>query len=117
MYCNNCGKETSDAASFCPYCGAKKTTGIPEMQRETVRPVQKVSNGNIDEVLPVYKRKNKMAFLVAFIPLICIVVCRVIVIGYIFYRFVTIQPRDSYSNLKYAVLDEILENNEGVYNE
>ena len=25
MYCSNCGKETSDAASFCPYCGAKTT--------------------------------------------------------------------------------------------
>lgn len=23
MYCSNCGKETNDAASFCPYCGQK----------------------------------------------------------------------------------------------
>lgn len=109
MYCRNCGKETSDAASFCPYCGAKKTTGIPEMQRETVRPVQKVSNANVDEVLPVYKRKNKMAFLVAFIPLICIV-CKVIVIVAL---HVMAQPPDSYSNLEYIVPDETLENNEG----
>ncbi len=113
MYCSNCGKETSDAASFCPYCGAKKIMGIPEAERETVRPVQKASNANEDETLPVYKRKNKMAFLVAFIPLICIV-CKAIVIGCgIFAGFVTAQPRDPYSNLEYIVPDETLENNEG----
>lgn len=117
MYCSKCGKETSDAAGFCPYCGAKKTTGIPEMQRETVRPVQKVSNANEDEALPVYKRKNKIAFLVAFIPLICIV-CKVIVMGFgIVVLGTSAQPRDSYSNLEYIVPDETLENNEEVHNE
>lgn len=109
MYCSNCGKETSDAASFCPYCGAKKTTGIPEMQRETVRPVQKVSNANVDEVLPVYKRKNKMAFLVAFIPLICIV-CRLIVIYSLTTVGVSPEPRTPIESI---APDEILKNNEG----
>jgi len=34
MFCNNCGKETSDTANFCPSCGAKldsrtRTSGRP----------------------------------------------------------------------------------------
>lgn len=109
MYCSNCGKETSDAASFCPYCGAKKAAGIAEPKRKTIRPVRTVNQENEGEALPVYKRKNKMAFLVAFIPLICIV-CKVIVIGY---GIVTIQQSILHSNLEYIVPDETLENNEG----
>lgn len=109
MYCSNCGKQTSDAASFCPYCGTKKTTGIPQPRWETVRSVQKIGNANEDEIQPVYKRKNKTALLVAFIPLICII-CKVMIIGF---GFVTAQPRDSYSNLEYIVPDEALETNEG----
>lgn len=109
MYCSNCGKQTSDAASFCPYCGTKKITGIPQPRWETVRPVQKISNADAEEMQPVYKRKNKMAFLVAFIPLICIL-CKVMIIGF---GIVTAQPHDPYSNLEYIVPDDAPENNEG----
>lgn len=70
MYCSHCGKEINDTACFCPYCGAKKAAGMPETKEETVRSVPPVSYANESEVLPVYKRKNKMAFLVAFLPLI-----------------------------------------------
>ncbi|MGN0308866.1 MAG: zinc-ribbon domain-containing protein [Lachnospiraceae bacterium] len=70
MYCKNCRKETSDAASFCPYCGAKTTVTTPETKKETVNQVSVESNGNESEELPVYKRKNKVAILVGFIPLI-----------------------------------------------
>ena len=70
MYCSNCGKETSDAASFCPYCGAKTTATIPETKIGTVNQAFFDNNGNESEELPVYKRKNKAAFFVGFIPLI-----------------------------------------------
>lgn len=109
MYCRNCGKETSDAASFCPYCGAKATAGISETKEETVTPIQMVSNANEDKVLPVYKRKNKMAFLVAFIPLICIV-CRLIVIIILITLGV---PNYHKTPIESIAPDEILENNEG----
>ena len=69
MYCSNCGKEINDTAGFCPYCGARKAAGMPEMQA-AVRPVPVVDNTNENEVLPVYKRKEKGALLVAFVPLI-----------------------------------------------
>lgn len=78
MYCSNCGKEINDTAGFCPYCGARKAAGMPEMQaasvrsemQAAVRPVLVVDNTNENEVLPVYKRKEKGALLVAFVPLI-----------------------------------------------
>lgn len=70
MYCKNCGKETSDAASFCPYCGAKTTVTMQETEKNTVNQVSGAGNYNESEELPVYKRKNKAAFLVGFIPLI-----------------------------------------------
>ena len=66
MYCTKCGKETSDTATFCPYCGAKKTVIMPKMET-TVNQVS-YENSNEAQVLPVYKRKNKLAFLVCFIP-------------------------------------------------
>lgn len=83
MYCTKCGKETSAGASFCPYCGAvieqaapeKVPERIPEPAPNSVKnvapaqaPVVNIENQN--EELPVYKRKNKAAFLVGFIPVI-----------------------------------------------
>lgn len=87
MYCTKCGKETSDGASFCPYCGAVIEQAAPEKIPEpaperipapamnsvkNVAPAQApvVSIENQNEELPVYKRKNKGAFLVGFIPVI-----------------------------------------------
>ena len=69
MYCSSCGKEINDTAGFCPYCGARKAVGMPEMQA-AVRSVSVLDNTNENEVLPIYKRKEKTAFLVAFVPLI-----------------------------------------------
>lgn len=69
MYCKNCGKETSDTAAFCPYCGARKTV----MMQETETIVNRVSyenNHNEEQLLPIYKRKSKQAFFVSFIPTI-----------------------------------------------
>ena len=73
MYCSNCGKETSEGASFCPYCGAKTAEDMPKIQPgpETVSQAAYVSNDRETEELPVYKRKNKAALIVAFVPLIC----------------------------------------------
>lgn len=87
MYCTNCGKETSNAASFCPYCGAPKVEKIPEVKRQTEAANFSVPYGgksflqtanqdsgasdyNRDGELPVYKRRNKAAFLVGFLPII-----------------------------------------------
>lgn len=89
MYCTKCGKETSDGASFCPYCGAvieqaapeKIPEPTPERIPEPVPAMNRVNNAapaqapvasieNQNEELPVYKRKNKVAFLVGFIPVI-----------------------------------------------
>ena len=88
MYCTKCGKETSDGASFCPYCGAVIEQAAPEkipestperipepvpaMNRNNEAPVRVpvVNIENQNEELPVYKRKNKAAFLVGFIPVI-----------------------------------------------
>lgn len=97
MYCTKCGKGTSDGASFCPYCGAVIEQAVPEKIPEriperiqepapamnsvkNVAPVQApvVSIENQNEELPVYKRKKKGAFLVAFIPLI-VAICRFLV--------------------------------------
>lgn len=84
MYCQNCGKQTSDAASFCPYCGAKRTENTQENQNIQVHNnemVKKASNVRDyienEEEIPVYKRKNKVAFLVGFIPFIYVVLCLV----------------------------------------
>lgn len=81
MFCTKCGKETSAGASFCPYCGAvieqaapeKVPERIPEPAPERIpAPVQApvVNIENQNEELPVYKRKNKAAFFVGFIPVI-----------------------------------------------
>lgn len=85
MYCRNCGKEINDTASFCPYCGAMVAITRTEVKIETVHQGMNDSNENKEEELPAYKRKNKAAFLVAFIPLICII-CRVgiIILGIVF---------------------------------
>lgn len=85
MFCTKCGKETSDGASFCPYCGAVIEQAAPEKVPERIQepapamnsvknvappqaPVVNIENQN--EELPVYKRKNKAAFFVGFIPVI-----------------------------------------------
>lgn len=88
MFCTKCGKETSAGASFCPYCGAVIEQAAPEkipeptperipepvpaMNRNNEAPVRVpvVNIENQNEELPVYKRKNKAAFLVGFIPVI-----------------------------------------------
>ena len=117
MYCRNCGKEINDTASFCPYCGVMVAIARPEVKIETVHQGMNISNENKEEELPVYKRKNKAAFLVAFIPLICII-CRIgITIWGIVGFSSRAQPRNSYPILEYVDPDEVLENNEGVRNE
>lgn len=81
MFCTKCGKETSAGASFCPYCGAVIEQAAPEKVPEPTpepaperipapaqAPVVNIENQN--EELPVYKRKNKAAFFVGFIPVI-----------------------------------------------
>ena len=89
MFCTKCGKETSAGASFCPYCGAvieqaapeKIPEPTPERIPEPVSAMNRVNNAapaqapvvsieNQNEELPVYKRKNKAAFFVGFIPVI-----------------------------------------------
>lgn len=87
MYCANCGKEINNTASFCPYCGTKIMEQMPEVKRQTeavnvsipyggkssiqtANQASGASDYNRDEELPVYKRKNKAAFLVSFVPLI-----------------------------------------------
>lgn len=35
MYCSNCGKEMSDTASFCPYCGQKAENRIQDSKGST----------------------------------------------------------------------------------
>lgn len=74
MYCRNCGKQTSDAAGFCPYCGTRAAVEMPKVNDLPVRDAHAVKRGNAsseneDSTLPVYKRKNKAALLVSFIPL------------------------------------------------
>lgn len=105
MYCTKCGKETSDGASFCPYCGAVIEQAAPEKIPEPAperisepaperipapaqAPVVNIENQN--EELPVYKRKKKGAFLVGFIPLI-VAICRFLVACL---ALVTNVPRD-----------------------
>ena len=46
MYCKKCGKETSDAASFCPYCGAKTAAVIADMKEEIVNPASTANKNN-----------------------------------------------------------------------
>lgn len=83
MYCSNCGKETSEGASFCPYCGAKTAEDMPKIQPgpETVSQAAYVSNDRETEELPVYKRKNKAALIVAFVPLICAILNSFVLLG------------------------------------
>lgn len=88
MYCSNCGKETSEGASFCPYCGAKTAEDMPKLQprqetvrQETVSQAAYVGNDREKEELPVYKRKNKAALIVAFVPLICAILNSFVLLG------------------------------------
>ena len=93
MYCSNCGKEINDAAGFCPYCGAKTAEDMPKLQprqetvrqetvrQETVSQAAYVSNDRETEELPVYKRKNKAALIVAFVPLIYAILSSVVLLG------------------------------------
>ncbi len=83
MYCSNCGKETSEGASFCPYCGAKTAEDMPKLQsrQETVSQAAYVGNDRETEELPVYKRKNKAALIVAFVPLICAILNSFFLLG------------------------------------
>lgn len=87
MYCSNCGKETSGGASFCPYCGAKTAEDMPKLQprqeavsQEAVQAAY-VGNDRETEGLPVYKRKNKAALIVAFVPLIYAILSSVVLLG------------------------------------
>lgn len=75
MFCRNCGKQISDVAAFCPYCGAKREESVQETIAQPVvnESTVSVNSGNGDAV-PVYKRRNKAAFLVGFIPLIYLIV-------------------------------------------
>lgn len=83
MYCSNCGKETSEGASFCPYCGAKTAEDMPKLQprQETVSQAAYVGNDRETEELPVYKRKNKAALIVAFVPLIYAILKSIVLLG------------------------------------
>ena len=75
MFCKNCGKQISDVAAFCPYCGAKREESRQENIEQPVVNEASVSvnSENVDAV-PVYKRRNKAALLVGFIPLIYLIV-------------------------------------------
>lgn len=67
MYCSSCGKEINDTAGFCPYCGAKKASGMPEMQAAAVRPEMQAAARPV----PVVNNTNEKGnLLIAFVPLI-----------------------------------------------
>ena len=70
MFCINCGKQISDTTCFCPFCGAERTENIHGNQvSDLSKYVEK------EEDVPVYKRKNKAAPLVGFLPLIYAICC------------------------------------------
>ncbi len=75
MFCKNCGKQISDVAAFCPYCGAKREESRQEVIEQPVVNETSVSvNSENGDAVPVYKRRNKAALLVGFIPLIYLIV-------------------------------------------
>lgn len=75
MFCKNCGKQISDVAAFCPYCGAKREESRQEAIEQPVVNEASVSvNSENGDAVPVYKRRNKAALLVGFIPLIYLIV-------------------------------------------
>lgn len=80
MFCKNCGKQISDVAAFCPYCGAKREESRQEVIEQPVVNETSVSvNSENGDAVPVYKRKNKAALLVGFIPLIYLIVTEFII--------------------------------------
>ena len=36
MFCGKCGKEISESAKFCPYCGGENTAARPAVRRPAV---------------------------------------------------------------------------------
>ena len=77
MYCKSCGKEISDEAAFCPYCGAKTAAALPEPKREAVDLLQTVGMENENVAFSVkksHRRKNKAFFLIGFILLIYVII-------------------------------------------
>ena len=94
MFCKNCGRQVSDVAAFCPYCGEKITHTIQEVPEEpvinpepVVNPAPVVSgNINSDDNIPVYKRKNKAALIVGFIPLIYAIAAAALMVALITLR-------------------------------
>ncbi len=80
MFCKNCGKQISDVAAFCPYCGAKREESRQEVIEQPVVNETSVSvNSENGDAVPVYKRRNKAALLVGFIPLIYLIVTEFII--------------------------------------
>lgn len=113
MYCGKCGNKINDTASFCPYCGGAVAGGNPKAQAEAPRQsVNNVSDTNIEEDLPVFKRQNKAAFLVAFIPLICIIF-RTMIVVFGIVGVVTTRSYNAYPAVEYAVPDAAVEQSEG----
>ncbi|MCK4435267.1 zinc ribbon domain-containing protein [Candidatus Bathyarchaeota archaeon] len=37
IYCRNCGKEISEKAKFCPYCGVSRATPPPEREKVVIQ--------------------------------------------------------------------------------
>lgn len=81
MFCKNCGKQISDMAAFCPYCGAKREESRQEnIEQPAVKETSISVNSENGDAVPVYKRRNKAALLVGFIPLIYLIVTEFIYI-------------------------------------
>ena len=80
MFCKNCGKQISDVAAFCPYCGAKREESRQEViEQPVVNETSASVNSENGDAVPVYKRRNKAALLVGFIPLIYLIVTEFII--------------------------------------
>lgn len=75
MFCRKCGKEINDASSFCPYCGTRRTESYNEQA------VYTADNASDNEVLPVYKRKNRGALVVLFIPMAVVLIKVILLIA------------------------------------
>lgn len=77
MYCTHCGKEISDNAHFCPYCGSKTN---PKSNQNTTAPID-----NHKPKTTIKPSPNKR--IVHYIPFAIIVL-----FIYLFVGFFTIQP-------------------------
>lgn len=76
-------KRNKRGGKLLPYCGAKTAEDMPKIQPgpETVSQAAYVSNDRETEEFPVYKRKNKAALIVAFVPLICAILNSFVLLG------------------------------------